>query len=230
VRRSLPSLAEHIGRDCGHCAESSEDYSRQVQQGVARLRARGRILVVRESHGRPGRGRGYAHHYLLSDRFERRREPNTPLAYWAARRMSIQVSPLGPSLEQTYLRTWWLLDANCVRTRPLTEWAEQLGLSRATALRRLRALDTRARRKVGKAGVGITFEELPPEARQEGDVGRKPKLYRVTAELPPKGRLPDGAARHREHERGPPPVHGTIWPPSLLWSEVSVPVRAVVVR
>ncbi len=191
VRRSFPSLAEHIGRDRG---EEAEDHNRQVREAHKRLRADGLVQAVRELNGRKGRGRGYAYHHVLPGRFESSLKAHSLQAYWAAKRMSIQVSPIGPTLEQTFLRVWWKLDSDGARTWPIKEWADALGhLHRATALRRLRQLADR--------GVGVTFEELPPEARQEGEVGRKPKRYRITAVLPPKGRLPDGARRHRERQR-----------------------------
>jgi hypothetical protein len=201
VRRSLPSLAESIGRDISEGngktdAErkaADEQSNRQVQQAHQRLRADGGLFrAVRLNNDREGRGRGYAFHHLLVGSFEGRTEPHTPLAFWAAKRMAIQVSPLGPSLEQTWNRVWWHLDSDNERTQPLNGWAQALGLSRATAVRRLREL--------GRSDVGMTFEELPPEPRELGQIGRNPKLFRIIAELPPKGSLPDGAKRHRERQ------------------------------
>jgi hypothetical protein len=192
VKRSLPSLAEGIGRDAK--TNSAEDHNRQVQAGHQRLRAPGGLLkAIRLNKGREGQGRGYSFHHVLVGRFERRVEPNTPLAYFAAKSMAIQVSPIGPSLEQTWNRVWWHLGSDNVRTQPLSEWAEALVLSRATALRRLREL--------GRSDVGMTFEELPPEPRTEGQIGRNPKRFRMTAELPPQGKLPDGAKRHRARQQ-----------------------------
>jgi hypothetical protein len=202
VRRSLPSLAEAIGRDIAEGigksdAESkgaAEKSNRQVQQAHQRLRADGGLFrAVRLNNAREGKGRGYAFHHTMTGRFEGRTEPNTPLAFWAAKSMAIQVSPIGPSLEQTWNRVWWHLGSDNARTQPLNEWAEALGLSRATALRRLREL--------GRSDVGMTFEELPPEPREIGQIGRNPKRFRITAELPPRGKLPDGAKRHRARQQ-----------------------------
>lgn len=186
VHCSLPELAEHIGRDYG---QKAADHNRQVRESHERMRRAEHLLIAK----RYGNGRWDAWRHLLLDRFERRREPGSSLAYSAAKFMNTQVSAIGPSLEQTWHRIWWAVDADSTRTQSLQGWADELGTSRSTALARLRAL--------ADADVGIAFDELPPEPRETGEMGRPPKLYRVTAVLPPSGRLLDGAARDRARQR-----------------------------
>lgn len=191
VRCSLPALAERVGRDQGAVPEEG---NRQVRQSYAELRKRGLVRASRD-----GAGRGHAYHALLSDRWERRREPAWPDALGASRCLSLQVSPVGPTGERDYHELLWALDRDGVRTGARKEWAEWLNVSARRVLPRLERL--------AAAGIGVSLEELPPEPRQPrqpgkpGERGRKPRRYRLTATKPPAGRYPDGAKRHRARQQ-----------------------------
>lgn len=115
------------------------------------------------------------------------RKPQWRLAYPAVKCLSLQVSPIGPTLERSYCYVVWSVGRAGTRIETLSGWSEILGTSRNTALRHLQGL--------AGGGVGIALVEHEPELRE--GAGRRAKLYEVIATLPGPGKAPDGAQRHR---------------------------------
>lgn len=211
VRRSLRFLAERAGRDGKRDPSEKHPFDhRGTRRAFKQLWREHRVLMAaRETSPETGRsGRGHRFNTMLCDSFPERRQPKWPHTPEAARRMSMQVSPVGPTLEQTYFQLLWALDRSGQCTGDVEQWAVWLRRSPNTALRHLRALD--------RAGICVSLVELPKR-------GRERRQYRVTVRVPPRGELPSGAfahaARMREEQQmvrelaGSPGVQPSAGPP-----------------
>jgi hypothetical protein len=188
VECSFAWLGERGGRD-GKRARRERDENRGIDDAFHQLRTVGWL----KAEPRPT-GRGYIYSVLLTAAFSAARVPEWPYAATAVKRLSLQVSPIGPTRERSYCELAWALDRDGQRTASQQQWAMHLKLSRSRAIFHLKDL--------AAADIGVTVEVLPPAAPPPGTKrrGRPAQLYRVRATLPPRGHRPDGAARHRARE------------------------------